>query len=146
MGALNFYDPNQVQLAIGANVIGGFAAGSMIEFEPAAELFNEVVGTKGDVSIARIYNPLGTLKVKLLQTSASNDDLSALVLASSTASASTVAAALTLSDMSGTTRISGTAWVKKRPTVSLSDTDEVREWTITVKVDTYTIGGNTAVA
>ncbi len=146
MGATEFFDPNQVQLSIGSNVITGFAPGSMIEFEPSAELFNNVVGTKGDVAIARIYNPLGTLKIKLLQTSASNDDLSALVLSASTSTASGVAAPVSLADMSGTTRVAGMVWVQKRPTVSFSDTIETREWTATVKVDTYTIGGNSAVA
>jgi hypothetical protein len=146
MGATEFYDPNQVQFSIGSNVITGFAPGSMIEVEPAADLFNEVVGTKGDVGIARIYNPLVTIKVKLLQTSASNDDLSALVLASSTSTASGIASPGSLADMSGTTKVSGMTWAKKRPNVSFSDTVETREWTLTMKTDTHTIGGNTAVA
>lgn len=146
MSACEFYDPNQVQLTIGGKIISGFAEGSMIEYEPAAELFNTVVGTKGDVAISRIYNTLGTLKVKLLQTSSSNDDLSALVLSASTATASGISAAASLADMSGTTRVSGKAWIQRRPTISLSDKAETREWTIMVKATEHTVGGNTAVA
>lgn len=146
MGATNFYDPNQVQFSVGGKVISGFMSGSMIEVEPAAELFNNVVGTQGDVGIATVYNDLVTIKCKLMQTSSSNDDLNAIVVASRTSTASSVAAACSLADMSGTTRVAGKAWVQKRPTVVFSDTIEGREWTITCNASTFTVGGNSAVS
>lgn len=140
----DFYDPNQVQITIGGKVIGGFAAGAMIEIEPDADLMNEVVGTKGDVGLARVYNGLNTCKVKLLQTSTSNDDLSALVNAAATSTASGVTAAFSFADMSGTSRLTGRCWIKKRPTQSFSDTVETREWSIRVKATENVIGGNSA--
>lgn len=145
-GSLNFYMPAEVQASLGGAPIDGFAPGSIIEYERVAERTNEVVGTQGDVGVAVIKNPLVSVKFKLLQTSASNDTLSALANAQDNATAATIAAALSIADMSGTTRLSGKAWIKKDPTVGFSDTVETREWTLMCRATTFVIGGNRAIA
>lgn len=139
-----FYDPAQMEASLGGKLIQGFAEGSMIEVEFASDDYETKVGTKGDVGVARIYNPVATVKLRLMQTSASNDDLSDLRADSRAASATGFASAFSLRDASGTTVIRGTAFIQKRPTTSFSNTIETREWTLTlIESDSY-IGGNTS--
>lgn len=139
-----FYDPNQVQVSLGGVLLEGFAEGSMIEVEPASDDYAEVVGTKGDVGVARIYNPLANVKIRFLQTSSANDQLSTLRNSSRAATASGFAAAFSVRDASGTSKVQGTAWIKKRPTTTFSNAVEAREWTLTVKESSSFIGGNTS--
>ena len=139
-----FYDPNLVQVSLGGLLLEGFAEGSMVEIEPASDDYEAKVGTKGDVGVARIYNPLATVKVRLLQTSTSNDQLSTLRRSSRAATATGFAAALSVRDASGTSIVQGTAWIMKRPTLALSNTIEAREWSLMVRESTSFVGGNTS--
>jgi hypothetical protein len=139
-----FYDPNQVQVSLGGVLLEGFADGTMIEVEPASDDYESKVGTKGDVGVARIYNPLSTVKIRFLQTSTANDQLSTLRNSSRAAAASGFASAFSMRDASGTTKVQGTAWIQKRPTATMSNTIEAREWTLTVRETSAFIGGNTS--
>lgn len=139
-----FYDPNQVQVSLGGVLLEGFAEGSMIEVEPSAEDYATVVGTKGNVGVARIYNSLATVKLRFLQTSNANDQLSTLRNSSRAATATGFASAFSMRDASGTTKIQGTAFIQKRPTTTMSNTVEAREWTLTLIESSAFIGGNTS--
>lgn len=139
-----FYDPNTVQVSLGGVLLEGFADGTMIEVEPASDDYEAKVGTKGDVGVARIYNPLATVKIRFLQTSSANDQLSTLRNSSRAATAIGFASAFSVRDASGTTKVQGTAWIMKRPTTTLSNTVEAREWTLQIRESSSFIGGNTS--
>jgi hypothetical protein len=144
--AANFYSPGSVDVSLGGRVIEGFADGTMVDVEFPSDDYERKVGTKGDVGIARIYDPTATVTIRLLQTSPTNDALSALRDAGMSATSAGFASALSIRDTSGTTILQGKAWIQKRPNVTLSNTVEAREWVLGVVVSQATVGGNSQFA
>jgi hypothetical protein len=140
-----FYDPNAVEVSLGGLVITGFADGTMVEVAQAADDYETKVGTKGAVGVTRIHNPMREVKLRLLKTSPSNDQLNALRLAGRRLGSRGFASIFSLRDGSGSAKLTGPAYVKRPPNQVFSNTAEAYEWTLDVIVGNEadeTIGGN----
>ena len=125
------YDPGQILVAAGGNILGGFSEDSVVEVERAEATFITHVGADGEVTRTRNRNRSGTVKVKLLRTSPSNDVLSAYALADE--KFGTGVFPLTVQDMLGTTlHFGGNAWVERPPADAFEKEVNEREWTIAV--------------
>lgn len=61
----NVYDPKNVSVVIDNVFVTGFAEGSMVSAAKDEENFQTKVSAKGEVSVAKTNNPLGTLTVTL---------------------------------------------------------------------------------
>lgn len=110
------YSPDQVSLSLaGAGQITGFASGSFVTIEMEANDWSHKVGADGEVARARSNNRVGIVKIKLLQTSLSNQMLSGirnLGLADPAGAADV--GTFQLTDLSGATVASGPkAWIRK---------------------------------
>ena len=75
---LKTYDPGQVSVTFGPVILSGFADGEQIVVEPNVESFTLHMGAQGDGARTRSRDKSARVTVRLLQTSASNDLLSAI--------------------------------------------------------------------
>lgn len=132
------YDPALVVLALGEVIFSGYADGSMIQAERAADSFTPHVGADGEVSRTRSRNRMGSVTVTLKQTSLTNDALSALLAADELLG--TGIRPLTLRDMSGTTLLAADrAWLRKPAASEFGKDQADRQWVI----DCATLSGHT---
>lgn len=139
------YDPGEVLVACGGNILGGFSEDGVVEVERAEASFTTHVGADGEVSRTRNRNKSGTIKVKLKQTSASNDILAAYLAADELAGTGIFPA--TVQDLLGTTLHFGSnAWVQGQPTHTLDKEEGTVEWTIAVGDLDMNVGGNVITA
>lgn len=137
------FDPKQVQVIIGGNIITGYADGEFINLERDENTFSKVVGADGEVSRAKSNNKAGTLTLTLLQTSASNDILSGIMIADELSNSGIVP--VFIKDSLGTSNLfAGEGWVQKPPAFTGDKEITNREWVIDLAQVEVFIGGNTA--
>lgn len=63
------YDPDKVAIILNGEEVYGFPDGDMVTVERNEDLFNNMVGTKGEVSRALNRNTSGTITIRLQHTS-----------------------------------------------------------------------------
>lgn len=134
------YDPAQVSLVVGGNIISGFMDGTFIQVTRDEDTWTLLTGSDGEVARARNHNRAGKIVVTLMQTSPANDILSALhqrdYLTGIPAGATRIADGL------GNTVLGGDeAYVLKPADVGFGKELEAREWTIVVPKLDGLIGG-----
>lgn len=137
------YDPGQIVVAAGPNIIGGFAEdGSLVEVARAEPSWKTHVGADGEISRTRNRNKSGTIKLRLLRTSASNDVLQSY--AAQDELDGTGIFAISVKDLLGTTLHQGSnAWVEQPADDSFEKEANEREWTIAVGNLDMSDGGST---
>lgn len=132
MGGINrmtTYNPRKTTMALGNHIASGFADDSFISVEPASDGTSVVVGADGEVARsidpARIY----TVKVSLLQNSATNDFLQKKFDRDSQEGDGTFS--VNINDLIGGQKFtSAIAWAKKPATWSRGKQQGNREWEI----------------
>ena len=134
------YDPNRVIIVFADQHITGFAEDSMVEVSFDEQTFTKKVGVDGEVTRTRSRNECATAKLKLIQTSFSNNVLSALaILDRKTGNGITPFA---IEDLNGQTLIAAEeAWVEKQPDVAFGREMGAREWTIALGQTSEFVGG-----
>jgi len=134
------YDAKKVIVSIGGIVLSGFADGAFVTVERDAETFTKQVGADGEVVRSRMRNTSGKVTVNLLQSSASNDLLSALWQIDEATGAG--AGAFLMKDLLGTTLAEAqNAWVQKPPSVEMGKEAGDREWVFDTDALKLTVGG-----
>lgn len=122
--------------------LSGFADGAFIKIERNADAFSLVVGSDGESARARSRNRSGRITLTLLQTSASNDFLSAAHRADEIGVPGGKGPFL-VKDLAGTTLVSApSAWIVKFPSTEFSRDVGSREWVFeSGDIDMF-VGGN----
>ncbi len=137
------YDPDQVTIAIAGIPIHGFADGSFCTITQEADAFSDVVGTDGEVTRSRTNDRRATCTVKLMQSSDSNDLLSALYNSDILGQNGAGVGAFLVRDRNGRALFTADAcWVMKAPDVDFDRTATAREWTIRIAKLVRFDGGN----
>jgi Protein of unknown function (DUF3277) len=126
------------------NIDGGLDDGVFCTVEMAAKDIAAKVGADGEVAIAKLLNKSGTAKIKLLQTSLTNNRLSALrQQAIDLPSGSGVGVFQVVDRSMGGTLVSARkAWIVGPPTLSRGTEVQVYEWEIGFANATLVIQGN----
>lgn len=134
-------DLKKYNLLVGVAPIQGYQDGEAFSLELDDDLYQKVTGADGDTSRARRHGQSANLKINLMQTSPSNDILSAYAAADRLNNAGIIP--ITIADLLGTTRIFGAyGWVKKPPAVSAGKEITTREWMLDIASIELFIGGN----
>lgn len=123
------YDPKKVLVSFGGVELGGFGEDSIINIEPTGGGITVVTGCHGDK--VRAIDPDNGAKVTLtlLQSSASNDYLSAIHLRDKRVGDGVLP--LLIKDLSGrTTYFDSAAWINNLPTVKRGKSPNDNEWVI----------------
>lgn len=140
--AIETFDPKQLLISIGGVPMQGLADGTFISIERQEDAYTAVSGADGQVARVKSNNAIGTLTLTLMQTSSSNQVLSAFALADQRNNGGTFP--VLIKDLQGTTLIfSAEGWIQRMPTIEYSKDMSNREWIITLSELTYNIGGNT---
>lgn len=134
------HDPAQVVFTLGGQPITGFMPGTYLTVEREEDTFTLTVGADGEVARVRNRNKSGTITFTLMQTSPSNQILSAL--ASQDESAGVPAGAALVKDLLGTTVLGGDqAFIRKPAASSFGKELEGREWVVVVPKLEGVVGG-----
>lgn len=141
--ALSTYDPGQVDVILAGIPIDGFADGTFISAEQDEDSFSLTIGSSGEGARAKSRNESATITFTLLQTSSSNDALSALHNTDILSPNGDGIGPLLIKDNSGRTLISAqTAWIQKPPVAEYAREISNREWTIRTDKLLQFHGGN----
>jgi len=131
MGKVTTYNPKKVTCALGVHIVSGYADDSFISIEPAGDGTSYVVGADGE--IARSIDPSNvfTLKLSLLQSSATNEYLKKMYKKDQTDGSGTFP--VNINDLLGKEKFVGAvAWVTKPASWGRGKTQGNREWEIVV--------------
>ncbi len=137
------YDFSQVTAAFGPVIMDGYQAGEGLTIEHATDAFTKVVGIDGKVTRNKVLDRSARITVKLLATSAANDQLSAIYLTDRAAPNGAGVAPFIIVDQNGRSRFSAAeAWIARAPEVSFDQEASVREWIFDVAFLEEFHGGN----
>lgn len=139
--AVKTYDPKQVSVIVGGKIMSGFSDTTFIKASRNEQAFNLKVGTDGEGTRAKSNNLSGKVEITLMQSSQSNDDLSAFAALDELQNAGVVP--LLINDKSGRTVLQATtAWIQKYADVEFAKETSTRTWIL--ETDQFLIfeGGN----
>ncbi|MET0890794.1 MAG: phage protein [Stenotrophomonas maltophilia] len=136
------YDSSQVIVTCGPHIITGYAEDTFIAVEEMGDGISSVVGANGEKARSMSQNRSLQITLTLLQTSKSNDALSALH-SFDRASHGQGVFPFAVTDLTGRTVIAdATSWVVKKPNSEFGATVGTREWVIETSNDAvHHVGG-----
>lgn len=138
---ISTYDPTQVSILYGGQVIQGFSEDRMVRLEYQSDRFAPIAGCRGEFSRTKLVNKQGTLTIYLLSTSSSNDYLSNISNADYYGGGQTQP--LLVRDALGTSVATATtSYIIKIPPLEFTNKIETREWVIHIADLTMFAGGN----
>lgn len=121
------YNPKRVAVSFAGRLLTGFADGTFITVSRNEDTFALAVGSDGEAARSASSNRSGRVTLTLMQTSASNDILSALAATDERTNQGT--GALMVKDASGRTVVlAAEAWIVKPADAELGREIGNREW------------------
>lgn len=137
------YDPKDIIVTLAGAPMEGFAEGTFVNAERTNDSFQTVVGADGEGARAKSNDQSGTVTVTLMQTSLSNDILSAQLTLDELQGDGVFP--LLIKDLNGLTIIAAeSAYIQKPPAAGYGRELEDRVWVIaTPKLEMF-IGGAVA--
>lgn len=123
------YDIAQVDVIFAGFPISGFQEDTVIEVEFDDDHYTIVKGVDGDVSRSRVVAKTATITLKLMNTSRSNADLTAVYLLGGPGSGTADVAPLLIRDRNGVSLFAtDTCWVHKPPQITHGGKANARDW------------------
>ena len=135
------YDPANVIVSIGGTPMSGYADGTFINVSRDENAFTKVTGADGEVGRSKSNNRSGSLTLTLMQTSMSNDILSAIALLDEVSNAGVVPV-LVKEIGTDTILMAGEGWIQKMPSYEASKEIGNREWILDLATLGMFEGGN----
>lgn len=130
-------------MLVGGFLISGFAEDEIVRVVRDADAFFKHVGTSGEVARVQNLNQAGQITIRLMQSSASNDDLSVLASLDVATSGLAGAVPVLMKDPSGRSlNVAAFGWVKKIPDATFGKDVGSREWVIDCATLATFAGGN----
>lgn len=140
---LTTYEFNRVSAVFGPILFDGYQAGEGITIAQDAPRFTKIVGVDGKVTRAKSHNRMATVTIRLMQTSAQNDLLSALLNLDSEAPNGAGILPLYIRDRNGRSLYTAPeAWLEGFGDVSFDGEPTARDWVIGVARLLNFTGGN----
>lgn len=138
---LSTYNPAEVFVSYAGFTLQGFADGEMITVDRNDDAFKLYIGSDGEGARSKSNNKSAVITVRLMQTSDSNDIITALAKADEVANAGS--GPFMIKDGNGRTLlIAENCWVQKLPTVTFGKEVGEREWKLESDSVEEFIGGN----
>lgn len=134
------YDPGQVIVSFAGVVLQGFAPDTFVTVERDEDGWMKTAGADGEVCRTRNRNRMGRVTVTLLQSSQSNDALSALAILDELSAGGS--GPLLIRDLNGTTLVAvQNAWIAKFANAEFGKELGNREWPIDCDKIEMLVGG-----
>lgn len=126
------YDPGRIALVVNGVLIQGFADSTFIKVSRQTPTFSSKAGADGQVVRTKSRDRRGKIEITLLQTSLSNDYLSALMVTDEQADGGVGAVGPSLlKDMNGTTTAGGAnTWVTQPADIEYAVESGNRVWVL----------------
>jgi len=126
--SLRYFDPKNFEIIFQGAVIGDWAS-EFIEASYSKPLYRMVKGCDGDSARIRNGNRAGIVKVSLLQSSPSNNQLSEFLLADELTGFLNTGPLLCRDKEGGTLMLGTSAFIENIPPVTFGVTAKIRTWT-----------------
>lgn len=140
-GVVATYDPKNLSMIVGGQIMSGFGDGTVVKLSRNQQAFMLKVGVDGEGTRSKSNDKSGKIEITLMQSSASNDVLSAY--ASADELSNTGAVPILFRDNSGRTLATAlTAWVQKLPDTEFAKEVSTRTWVFETDTLEIFIGGN----
>jgi hypothetical protein len=138
------YDADQITITFGGVALTGLAEDDVVTIEQDTDDFTDVVGIGSEVTRSKSTDRRATLTVRLMQTSDSNDLLSAISNADvKAANGAGISSVMVRDRGTGRALYAGAeAWIAKPPQVVYGRTAKVREWKLRISNLERFDGGN----
>ena len=131
MSKVTTYNPKKVTCSLGRHIASGFADDSFISIEPAGDGTSYVVGADGEIARSIDPSKVYTIKLALLQASATNAYLQKMYEKDKKDGSGTFS--VNINDILGKEKFVGSvAWVTKPATWARGKAQGNREWEIVV--------------
>lgn len=141
--ALKVSDPKLVKITLTGIPIQGFADGDFCKIVPASEAYTTIVGADGETVRVASNDKRFDVEISLLQTSNSNDLLSALHALDQNAPNGAGVGAFTLADLNGTSLFTGPeTWITMYPDQTWGKSASSRVWKLQCAEGVLNVGGN----
>lgn len=127
--ALRTYDPKEVSIIAGGEIVQGYADGTFISIERDEDTWALQIGADGEGARSKSNNRSGTITLTLQQTSASNAILNALAQADELSNGG-VFSVLVRDNNGGSLAAAETAWIQKPSNQEYGREAGEREWVI----------------
>lgn len=137
------YDASQVSVIVGGFAMTGFADGSAVTIDRDEDAFSLSVGTDGESARSKSNNFAGKITIKLMQTSPSNDVLTAFAKADELSNAGIVPA-MVKDNLGRSMHMAENAWVERFPSSDFARESGVREWVLRTNHLENFVGGTNA--
>jgi hypothetical protein len=142
-GDLKVFNLENRIITHGTTQMDGWADGDVATVEWDDKAFSYKKGADGEAIIGKIYGRSGTMKLRLLQTSAANTKLSATLNLALKSKNGAGIAPLQMADVFGATLFHAQkAWIEGEPPVPTSADGAVIEWSIKFHNGEITIAGS----
>src|SRR5574343_1685959 len=126
-------DLDQQIITLGSVRMQGWAEGDAVTIEFDGPAFNYVSGADGEGVRSKNFNRSAVMTIRLMQSSAVNDLMSAIHLADMLAPNGSGVLPAQVKDLQGTTYLAGRqAWIEAPPNVTIGPTGQPREWKIRI--------------
>lgn len=145
MANLKTYDAAQVAMVFSGIPILGIAEGTFVSCERNEDSFTLYTGASGEAARAKTNNRSGRITFTLMQTSATNDLLSAVANIDENSPSGDGIGPFLMKDLTGRTIVAAEkAWIVKQPTTNFAgEASENREWVLeTDELLFLLVGGN----
>lgn len=131
MGRVTTYNPKKVTCSLGTHIVSGYADDSFISIEPAGDGTSYVVGADGEIGRSIDPSKVYTVKLSLLQKSATNAYLQKMYDKDKNDGTGTFS--ININDIIGEEKFVGSvAWVTKPASWARGKAQGNREWEIVV--------------
>ncbi|KKN04674.1 hypothetical protein LCGC14_1095070 [marine sediment metagenome] len=140
--SVRVYDPKSIIISVGTFVVEGFADGTFVTVERNEDSFSVQVGSDGEAARSKSNNRSGRITIQILQSSPSNDLLSALhALDENSPSGDGIVPSI-VKDLNGTSLYTAQhSWIVKGPSAEHGREATAREWVIETDDLTAAYGG-----
>lgn len=131
MSKVTTYNPRKVTCALGNHIVTGYADDSFITIEPAGDGTSYVVGADGEIARSIDPSKVFTVKLALLQNSATNAWLQSMY--DKDQSDGTGTFSVNINDILGEEKFTGSVtWISKPASWARGKAQGNREWEIVV--------------
>jgi hypothetical protein len=138
---LKTYNAKDLVIIFGIHTVEGFGEDTKVTVERNADSWTMKTGVDGTVTRSKSNNKTGTITINLMQTSESNDFLSAIAITDELSSAGVLP--VLVKDNNGTSLHTGLeAWIRKPTNSEYALEAGEREWVIDVAELLHSPGSN----
>lgn len=139
--ATKTYDPNSIAVVVNGILMSGFSENSIVKVSRNQDMWSDQIGADGTGTRSKSNDKSGKIEISLMQTSASNDVLSALAVLDEATNGGKVP--VLIKDLSGTSlHGSEEAWIVKIPDSDYGNKAGTRSWVIATHSLSNFVGGN----